>query len=126
MFLKILVSIFSIFVFIKNVSFSKYENDVNKNLLGSLSIMLVSFVSVVFLNVVLFFIDYWHIWGRGCFVSILTHLGTELFCFNFDTFGDGVVWHINQRWQKLKLCKSRKIINHGVQSAQLGTFKHNW
>ena len=58
MFLKILVSIFSIFVFIKNVSFSKYENDVNKNLLGSLSIMLVSFVSVVFLNVVLFFIDY--------------------------------------------------------------------
>ncbi len=58
MFLKILVSIFSIFVFIKNVSFSKYENDVNKNLLGSLSIMLVSFVSVVSLNVVLFFIDY--------------------------------------------------------------------
>ena len=58
MFLKILVSIFSIFVFIKNVSFSKYENDVNKNLLGSLSIILVSLVSVVFLNVVLFFIDY--------------------------------------------------------------------
>lgn len=58
MFLKILVSVFSIFVFIKNVSYSKYENDVNKNLLGSLSVVLVSFVSLVFLNVVLFLIDY--------------------------------------------------------------------
>ena len=58
MFLKILVSIFSIAILLKNFSYAKYEYSTNKNLLGSSSIAIFSFITVVFLNVVLFFINF--------------------------------------------------------------------
>ena len=58
MFLKVLVSIFSILVFIKNVLYSVYEYRTNENIVGALSVAATSFFSVVVLNIVLFFIKY--------------------------------------------------------------------
>lgn len=58
MFLKVLVSIFSILVFIKNILYSVYEYRTNENIVGALSVAATSFFSVVVLNIVLFFIKY--------------------------------------------------------------------
>ena len=58
MFLKILVSVFSFIVLAKNISYSMYEYNTNKNIFGAFSIGLLSFFSVVLLNIVLFFINY--------------------------------------------------------------------
>ena len=58
MFLKILVSFFSVLVFIKNISFSMYEYDINKNSIGAVCVVVVSFVSLIVLNVVLFLIKF--------------------------------------------------------------------
>ena len=58
MFLKILVSFFSVLVFVKNISFSMYEYDINKNSIGAVCVVVVSFVSLIVLNVVLFLIKF--------------------------------------------------------------------
>lgn len=58
MFLKIIVSFFSILVFIKNISFSIYEHDNNKNNIGAACVAVLSFISSVVLNIVLFFIKF--------------------------------------------------------------------
>lgn len=58
MFFKLLVSLFSILVLFKNFSYSMYEYNTNKNIVGSVSVASFSFVTVVFLNVVLFFIKF--------------------------------------------------------------------
>ena len=58
MFLKILVSFFSVLVFVKNISFSMYEYDINKNSIGAVCVVVVSFVSLSVLNVVLFLIKF--------------------------------------------------------------------
>lgn len=58
MFLKLLVSIFSICILIKNLSYAKYEFKTNKNVIGSFSITVFSFISICFLNYVLFFIKF--------------------------------------------------------------------
>ncbi len=58
MFLKILVSLFSILVLIKNMSYSKYEYDVNKNVIAAITVCCVSVFSIGVLNIVLFFIKF--------------------------------------------------------------------
>lgn len=58
MFLKILVSFFSIAVLVKNFSYAKYEYENNSNKFGAASIAIFSFVSVIVLNVVLFIIRF--------------------------------------------------------------------
>ena len=58
MFLKILISIFSIAILIKNFSYAKYELNTNQNMLAAISIGIFNFVTVVILNVVLFFIQF--------------------------------------------------------------------
>lgn len=58
MFLKLLVSFFSIAILIKNVSYSKYELCTNHNILGAISIGVFSFATTLFLNIALFFIKY--------------------------------------------------------------------
>lgn len=58
MFLKILVSFFSVLVFVKNISFSMYEYDINKNIFGAICVAAVSFISLIVLNLVLFFIKF--------------------------------------------------------------------
>lgn len=58
MFLKILVSIFSIAVLIKNFSYAKYELKTNQNILGAISVSIFSFTTMLILNIVLFFIKF--------------------------------------------------------------------
>ena len=58
MFLKILVSIFSIIVLIKNFSYAKYELNTNQNKLGAISIGIFSFATTFILNTILFFIKF--------------------------------------------------------------------
>ena len=58
MFLKLLVSFFSIIILIKNLSYAMYEHRINKNAIGSASICVTSLLGVVILNVVLFFINF--------------------------------------------------------------------
>ena len=58
MFLKLLVSLFSIFILVKNLSYAIYEYKTNTNAVGATCVALVSFTTVVFLNVVLFFIKF--------------------------------------------------------------------
>ena len=56
MFLKLIICVFSILVFVKNISYSMYEYQNNKNIIGAISVTLFSLVAVIVLNVVLFFI----------------------------------------------------------------------
>ena len=58
MFIKLFVSLFSILVLIKNFSYAMYEYRTNENVVGSVTVALVSFITVAFLNVVLFFIKF--------------------------------------------------------------------
>ncbi len=58
MFLKILVSLFSILILIKNCSYSMYEYKINKNSVGATSILVFSTITVIILNLVLFFIKF--------------------------------------------------------------------
>lgn len=58
MFLKILVSLFSILVLIKNISYSMYEYKVNQNVVGAITVSAVSIISIGILNVVLFLIKF--------------------------------------------------------------------
>ncbi len=58
MFLKLIICIFSILVLVKNISYSMYEYKTNKNITGAISVTLFSFVAVIVLNVVLFFIKF--------------------------------------------------------------------
>lgn len=54
MLLKLLVFIFSIIVFFKNISYSIYEYKTNNNTIGAICIGCFSFITVVFLSIVLF------------------------------------------------------------------------
>lgn len=54
MLLKLLVFIFSIIVFLKNISYSIYEYKTNNNTIGAICIGCFSFITVVFLSIVLF------------------------------------------------------------------------
>ena len=54
MFLKILVSIFSIAILVKNFSYTKYELKTNQNKLGAISIGIFGFIATVALNVIYF------------------------------------------------------------------------
>lgn len=58
MFLKLLVSFFSVVVLVKNFSYAKYEYTTNNNKFGATSIAFFSFVSIIVLNVVLFVIRF--------------------------------------------------------------------
>ncbi len=58
MFLKILVSLFSIFVLIKNSSYSMYEHKINNNSVGAISNFVFSLITVIALNSVLFLIKF--------------------------------------------------------------------
>ena len=58
MFLKLFVFVFSIMVLVKNLSYSMYEYKINKNPVGATCVIVVSFVSVIVLGVVLFFIRF--------------------------------------------------------------------
>lgn len=58
MFLKLLVSLFSILVLLKNISYSIYEYNTNKNTSGAVTVLLTSIISVSFLNIVLFAIKF--------------------------------------------------------------------
>ncbi len=58
MFLKLLVCVFSVMVLVKNFSYAIYEYKVNKNFVGSACVSVVSLVSVVLLNAILFFIRF--------------------------------------------------------------------
>lgn len=58
MFLKVLVSLFSLLILVKNFSYSMYEYNVNKNTIGSVSVLSLSFVTIIILNTVLFFIKF--------------------------------------------------------------------
>ena len=55
MFWKVLVSLFSIIIFIKNISYAHYEAATNKNISGCVSIVFINIVTVVLINSVLFF-----------------------------------------------------------------------
>lgn len=54
MLLKLLVCIFSIVVFIKNISYAIYENKNNNNTIGAICVGGFSFIAVTVLNIVLF------------------------------------------------------------------------
>ena len=58
MFLKLLVCLFSICIFIKSIYYSIYEYNSNKNSIGAISNAIVSLVSILTLNIVLFFIKF--------------------------------------------------------------------
>lgn len=58
MFLKLLVSLFSIFILIKNFSYAIYEFNTNKNKIGAVSVVVLSIISISILNIVLFFIKF--------------------------------------------------------------------
>ena len=58
MFLKLLVCLFSIIVLVKNFSYAMYEYRINENSVGAACVCVFSFVSVVWLNAVLFFIRF--------------------------------------------------------------------
>lgn len=58
MFLKVLVSLFSLLILVKNFSYSMYEYNVNKNTIGAVSVLSLSFVTIIILNTVLFFIKF--------------------------------------------------------------------
>lgn len=58
MFLKLLVSVFSLCILVKNFSYAKYEYKANKNIVGSLSIAIFSLISILFLNYIIFFIKF--------------------------------------------------------------------
>ena len=58
MFLKLLISFFSLLILSKNTSYAIYEFNTNKNIFGAISIFLFSIISVSILNTVLFFINY--------------------------------------------------------------------
>ena len=58
MFLKLLISLFSILILIKNFSYAMYEYDTNKNAIGAVCVALLSLSSVAVLNIVLFFIKF--------------------------------------------------------------------
>ncbi len=58
MFLKLLVSLFGILAFIKNISYSIYEYKNNSNTVGAFFVCSLSFVSITILNLVLFFIKF--------------------------------------------------------------------
>lgn len=58
MFLKILVSLFSLAILVKNFSYSKYEYNVNKNTVGAASVLSFSFITIIILNIILFFIKF--------------------------------------------------------------------
>ena len=53
--MKILVCILSIWIFVKNLSYGIYEYKVNKNVIGSLAVIVFNVVCLIFGNVVLFF-----------------------------------------------------------------------
>lgn len=58
MFLKLLVSLFSILVFVKNISYSVYEYRDNENTVGAFCVVFFSLLSITILNIVLFFIKF--------------------------------------------------------------------
>jgi len=58
MFLKILVSIFSILVLIKTLSYAKYEYKTNSNIFGAVCITILSLISTFALNFALFLIRF--------------------------------------------------------------------
>lgn len=58
MFLKVLVSLFSIIALLKNISYSIYEYKNNKNYIGCVSIIALSLLSFVIINTVMFFIKF--------------------------------------------------------------------
>ena len=53
--LKVLVCIFSFWVLFKNISYSVYEYKVNHNIIGSLAIVILNIIGIIFINTVLFF-----------------------------------------------------------------------
>ena len=53
--MKILVSLLSIWIFIKNLSYGIYEYKMNKNVVGSCAVIIFNLVCLIFGNVVLFF-----------------------------------------------------------------------
>ena len=58
MFLKILVSLFSILVLTKNISYSIYEYKVNQNIVAAVSVSAISIITIIILNIVLFLIRF--------------------------------------------------------------------
>ena len=58
MFLKLLVSLLSIIILVKNFSYAIYEYKTNSNTIGSISVIIVSFITVLIFNIVLFIIKF--------------------------------------------------------------------
>lgn len=58
MFLKLLVSLFSFIILAKNIVYSIYEFNINKNTLGAICVSLFSFISILTINIILFFIRF--------------------------------------------------------------------
>lgn len=54
MFMKWLVCILSIWVFIKNMSFAIYEYKVNENVIGSITVIVFNLFCIIFTNLTLF------------------------------------------------------------------------
>lgn len=52
--MKILVCILSIWIFIKNISYAIYEYKINKNISGSISVIVFNILCLIFSNIVVF------------------------------------------------------------------------
>lgn len=52
--MKLLVCIFSIWILLKNISYSIYEYKINNNKSGAISVLLFNIICFVFANIILF------------------------------------------------------------------------
>jgi len=53
--MKILFCLLSIWIFIKNLSYGIYEYKINKNIIGSYSVIIFNVICLFLINIVLFF-----------------------------------------------------------------------
>ena len=51
--MEIIVSLISLWVFIKNISYAIYEFNINKNIVGSLVVAILNCISFIFINIML-------------------------------------------------------------------------